>query len=61
MQELYAALSLDPHNLPDGRDPSRKLEVITEIKVSLFTAMQLATTFPTVAGLVIDLLNCLCC
>lgn len=33
MQELYAALSLDPHNLPDGKDPSRKLEVVTDVKV----------------------------
>ena len=53
MQELYAALSLDPHNLPDGREPSRKLEVITDVKVSLFTAMQLITASPMVADLVI--------
>lgn len=33
MQELFATLSLDPNNLPDGRDPSRKLEVIADVKV----------------------------
>ncbi len=35
MQELFATLSLDPNNLPDGRDPSRKLEVIADVKVGL--------------------------
>jgi len=35
MQELFATLSLDPNNLPDGRDPSRKLEVIADVKVNL--------------------------
>ncbi|KAA6426735.1 MAG: vacuolar sorting-associated 13F-like [Trebouxia sp. A1-2] len=34
MQELFATLSLDPHNLPDGRDPSRKLEVIADVKIA---------------------------
>lgn len=33
MQELFATLSLDPNNLPDGRAPSRKLEVIADVKV----------------------------
>ncbi len=35
MQELFATLSLDPNNLPDGRDPSRKLAVIGDVKVGL--------------------------
>ncbi|KAL0051145.1 hypothetical protein WJX82_002690 [Trebouxia sp. C0006] len=34
MQELFATLSLDPNNLPDGRDPSRKLEVIADVKIA---------------------------
>ncbi|DBA81627.1 TPA: hypothetical protein ACH3X1_007382 [Trebouxia sp. C0004] len=34
MQELFATLSLDPHNLPDGRDPSRKLEVVGDVKIA---------------------------
>ena len=60
MQELYAALSLDPHNLLDGRDPSRKLEVVTDIKVSLSAAMQLTTAFPAVDDMGTDLLNYMC-
>ena len=35
MQELMAALSLDPHNLPDGRESARKLELAAEVKVTL--------------------------
>lgn len=33
MQELIAALSLDPNNLPDGRESNRKLELAAEVKV----------------------------
>lgn len=34
MQQLDATLSLDPHNLPDGRDSGRKLEFRTKFVVS---------------------------
>ena len=39
MQQLDATLSLDPHNLPDGRDSARKLELEIKLTVKLSSCL----------------------